>query len=223
MLKSLRQALATFAQGDRKGSGEEDTVREDSEALAEYAASLKQAKEFLGDLGFELGDLVAAQGFAKQTQILTAVNLLCETDERRKTYEVIVEDIQARHRGLFPHPGLFSYDAEEGAVSAIYNKMQDVRESPDVSLLLQSLYEVVDTALTTEGSPKRNVSNQIPKQYDLSNIDFARLRAEFERTPYKNLVVLNLKEQIEIRLAMMLARNPTRVLVRALSGNRYGI
>lgn len=162
-------------------------------------------------MGFDLGGLIAAGGFAKQKQILTAVNLLCETDERRKTYEVIVEDIQGRHRGLFPHPGLFAHDAEENAVGAIYNKLQDIRESPDVSALLQSLYEVVDTALTTDGTANRVVNNQAPKQYDLSNIDFARLRAEFERTPYKNVVILNLKEQIEKRLAMMLARNPTRV------------
>lgn len=211
MLKSLRKALATFAQGDRKGSGEKDTVRDDSEALAEYADTLKQAKDFLGGLGFELIKLITSDGFDKQKQILTAVNKLCETDERRKTYEVIVEDIQARHRGLFPHPGLFAHDVEESALSAIYNKLQDVRESPDVSALLQSLYEVVDTALTTDGTATRVVTNQKTKQYDLSNIDFARLRAEFERTPFKNLVILNLKEQIEKRLAMMLARNPTRV------------
>jgi type I restriction enzyme R subunit len=67
---------------------------------------------------------------------------------------------------------------------------------------------VVDTALTTDSPAARLVGNQ---QYNLSSIDFSRLRAEFERTPYKNVVILNLKEQIEKRLAMMLARNPTRV------------
>lgn len=213
MLKSLRKALATFAQGDRsgtgKGEGEQDTVRDDSEALAEYADSLMHARTFLAGLSFNLDDLIATTGFEKQTQILTAVNLLCETDERRKTYEVIVQDIQARHRGLFPHPGLFDYDVEESAVSAIYNKLQDSRESPDVSSLLQSLYQVVDTALTTETKAMSAVKHP-PVRYDLSNIDFARLRAEFEKTPYKNVVTLNLKEKIEERLAMMIARNPSR-------------
>jgi type I restriction enzyme R subunit len=76
MLKSLRRALATFAQGDRtggKGAGEADALRDDTEALAEYADSLKQAIEFLGDLGYDLGDLIAAQGFDKQSLILRAV------------------------------------------------------------------------------------------------------------------------------------------------------
>ncbi|MGS3140742.1 type I restriction endonuclease subunit R [Aeromonas sanarellii] len=47
MIKSLRRALATFAQGDRAGTGkgenEQDTVRDDAEALAEYENSLKAA------------------------------------------------------------------------------------------------------------------------------------------------------------------------------------
>ena len=104
MIKSLRRALATFAQGDRAGTGkgeaEQDTVRDDAEALMEYADSLKAATEFLMDLGFDVDELVNAKGFDKQKQILVAVNLLCESDERRKTYQVIVEDVQARHRGL---------------------------------------------------------------------------------------------------------------------------
>ena len=214
MLKSLRQALATFAQGDRggagKGDGEDETVRDDTAALAEYAGSLRQARDYLTGLGFDLDALIAARGFDKQGLILTAVNLLCESDERRKTWQVIVEDVQARHRGLFPHPGLFDYDAQESAIAALYNKLQAVRDTPDISALLQSLYTVVDTALAAQEQPPLGV--KVPQaRYDLSTIDFARLRKEFERTPFKNVLTLSLKERIEERLAMMMARNPTRV------------
>ena len=48
-------------------------------------------------------------------------------------------------------------------------------------------------------------------RYDLSNIDFSRLRAEFEKSPFKNVVAMNLMEKIEERLAAMVASNPTRV------------
>jgi type I restriction enzyme, R subunit len=211
MIKSLRRALATFAQGDRagtgKGEGEQDTVRDDAEALAEYANSLKAASDFLTGQGYDLDALIAAKGFDKQQQILVAVNLLCDSDERRKTYQVIVEDVQARHRGLFPHPGLFDFDAEESAVTAIYNKLQDARVSPDVSSLLQDLYDVVDIAVSTEPLMVKEPS----ANYDLSNIDFTRLRAEFDKTPFKNVVAMNLMEKIEERLAAMVKRNPTRV------------
>ena len=46
--------------------------------------ALKAATEFLMDLGFDVDELVNAKGFDKQKQILVAVNLLCESDERRK-------------------------------------------------------------------------------------------------------------------------------------------
>ncbi|MEY3201275.1 MAG: Type restriction-modification system restriction subunit [Pseudomonadota bacterium] len=211
MIKSLRRALATFAQGDRagtgKGEGEQDTVRDDAEALAEYANSLKSACDFLTGLGYDLDALIAAKGFDKQQQILVAVNLLCVSDERRKTYQVIVEDVQARHRGLFPHPGLFDFDTQESAVTAIYNKLQDARISPDVSRLLQDLYDVVDIAVGTEPS----TAKQTMARYDLSTIDFSRLRAEFDKTPFKNVAAMNLMEKIEERLAAMVKRNPTRV------------
>lgn len=211
MIKSLRRALATFAQGERAGTGkgdaEQDTVQDNSIALAEYADSLRAATEFLMDLGFDIDELIKADGFAKQQQILTAVNILCESDERRKTYQAIVEDVQARHRALFPLPDLFRYDAQESAVCAIYNKLKDVRVSPDVSSLLQDLYDVVDTAVATDvTSPKSSTA-----RYDLSNIDFTRLRAEFEKSPFKNVVAMNLMEKIEQRLAAMIALNPTRV------------
>ncbi len=211
MIKSLRRALATFAQGDRAGTGkgenEQDTVRDDAEALAEYANSLKAATEFLMDLGFDVDELIKANGFEKQHLILVAVNLLCESDERRKTYQVIVEDVQARHRGLFPHPGLFDFDAVESAISAIYNKLKDARVSPDVSSLLQDLYDVVDVAVATDALSAKEPT----ARYDLSNIDFSRLRAEFEKSPFKNVVAMNLMEKLEERLAAMVAINPTRV------------
>ncbi len=63
------------------------------------------------------------------------VNLLCHSVERRRTDQVIVEDVQARQSRLFPHPGLFDFDAEESAVTVIYNKLQGAGVTPDVSRL----------------------------------------------------------------------------------------
>ena len=219
MIQSLRKALATFAQGDRAGTGkgeaEHNTVRENTEAIAEYAASLQATQDFLAGLGCDLEALIAAKGFDKQQKILAAVDQLCKSDEWRKTYQVMVQDVQARHRSLFPDPGLHAFDTQENAVRAIYHKLQDARETPDVSALLQGLYEVVDTAITTvstsDSGAARVVANQTAARYDLSNVDFSRLRAEFEKTPFKSVVLLNLKEKIEQRLAMMVSLNPTRV------------
>jgi type I restriction enzyme R subunit len=195
------------------GNGKLKVLRTTADAggLAEYAQSLKQARDYLSGMGFDLGGLIAAKGFMKQELLLTAVNLLSENTERRKTYQVIVEDVQARYRALFPNPGLFAHDIEEGAIAAIYNKLQEARAAPDVSALLQSLYDVVDTALTTDGGSTSPGIKQPPARYDLSRIDFARLRAEFDKTAHKSVVMLNFQEKLEQRLAAMVAVNPSRV------------
>lgn len=78
---------------------------------------------------------------------------------------------------------------------------------PNVSALLQDLYEVVDVALDTETPNLKEPS----ARYDLSRIDVSRLQAEFAKTPFKNLVAVNLIEKLQQRLAAMMARNPTRV------------
>jgi type I restriction enzyme, R subunit len=95
MLKSLRQALATFAQGEHKG-GEVDILRDDTEALAEYGQSIREAQDFLAGCGFNLDELIVAAGFDKQALILRGVNTICENDERRKTFEVTLPTARDR-------------------------------------------------------------------------------------------------------------------------------
>ena len=208
MIKSLRKALATFGQSDQGGASTDGQsyLEDETEALAEYAASLRHATEFLSDLGFDLDDVIHAQGMDKGEKLLEAVNLLAETEERRKTYQVHVQDIQAKYRGLFPNPGLHDYDAQESALNAIYNKLQAARTTPDVSALLQDLYDVVDLGVSIEPTPAKQ-----PKEYELSKIDFNRLKAEFQQTKLKNIVAMNLMEKIEERLKQMVDENPTRV------------
>jgi len=208
MLKSLRQALATFAQGDR-GGPVVDPLRDDTQALADYAEAIARGIAHLSGLGYDIQALVNAQGFAKQQELLFAANAVCRSPESKKTFQVLVEDIEDRFRGLFPNPGLFAHDAEENALSAIYNRLQIPKGNLDISGILQELHAVVDTALAT--APPSQTMQGERKQYDLSGIDFERLRVEFAKSPVKQTIVLTLMERIEARLAAMLAKNPTRI------------
>jgi len=46
--------------------------------------------------------------------------------------------------------------------------------------------------------------------YDISKIDFDRLKQEFERSPIKNTTVQNLRQVVEKRLQRLLQQNPLR-------------
>ncbi len=49
------------------------------------------------------------------------------------------------------------------------------------------------------------------RRFDISNIDFERLRREFERVKNKNLLFKDLQQIVEERLARMMRNNPLRI------------
>jgi type I restriction enzyme R subunit len=49
------------------------------------------------------------------------------------------------------------------------------------------------------------------KKFDISNIDFDRLRKEFEKAQNKNLMFKDLQDIVEERLLRMMKNNPLRI------------
>lgn len=207
MLKSLRKALATYAQGDKEIPT--DPLIDEDAALVEYAAAIGKVRRHLASVKYDLDTLIhARQGEENWQALLDAQNAVSKTAETKKTFLVLAEDVADRFRGLFPHPGLFAYEPEESAISALYNLLQKPRPKVDITAIMQDIRGVIDAALETVTD---DLTNGPAKRYDLSGIDFERLRVEFEKSPYKAKAILDLQERIEARLNAMLKQNPSRV------------
>jgi type I restriction enzyme, R subunit len=207
MLKSLRKALATYGQGD-KGLPVDPLFDED-QALAEYAASIGKVQAHLTTVGYDLDALVRAEeGEETWGELLNAQNAVSTSPENKKTFQVLAEDVFDRFRGLFPNPGVFKYEPQENAITALYNLLQKPKPKVDITAIMQEIRGVIDTSLEVA---QKGVVKQPSKQYDLSGIDFERLRAEFAKSPYKETAVLTLQERIEARLALMMTMNPGRI------------
>ncbi len=65
---------------------------------------------------------------------------------------------------------------------------------------------MVDEAIYTTADEVR----EEPAVYDISGIDFDRLKREFERSPAKKTSVQNLRHAVETRLRRLLRQNPLR-------------
>ena len=64
----------------------------------------------------------------------------------------------------------------------------------------------MDAAIETNGQPEGGER----EPYDISKIDFEKLKAEFARSPQKNTLTQCLKDAIEKKLSRLLAQNPLR-------------
>ena len=72
--------------------------------------------------------------------------------------------------------------------------------------MTRQLHQVVDEAIDTQAP----ATAEATEPYDISQIDFDKLRREFERSKAKHTTVQNLKAALEKRLKKLLERNALR-------------
>lgn len=213
ILKNLRKALATFAghqgTGDIDDSGvppEIDPVRPEEELLADLEESIEAARAFLEARKVRLDDVTELSGFARNKAIRDAKEAVNENDETRKRFEIICREVFKKFKACLTIKGINDHRHSYDAINVIYKSLQQDVEQADISHIIRALHEIIaDSLETTEvGEGKED------RRYDISRIDFDKLRKEFERSPAKNTVTHSLKEMIEKRLQRMLAQNPKR-------------
>lgn len=211
ILKNLRKALATFAgvsDSGRDGEGGEfDPTHPPEELLADLAESIGMIKTFLSDQGFQLSQILNSDGFARNKAIMEAKEVINTDDRTRKQYEVMARTVFKKFKACINfRPEINTYRDDRDAINIIYKSLQKDREAADISTIMMQLQRLVDEhidVVSVEGVEE-------PEPYDISKIDFDRLRREFERVRNKNTTVQSLKEAIEKRLAELLRQNPLR-------------
>ncbi|MHC1729696.1 MAG: type I restriction endonuclease subunit R [Syntrophobacteraceae bacterium] len=208
ILKNLRKALATFAgQPDGgHGGGEEDPARPEEELLAELAEAISFVRAFLADRAASLDDIVEKTGFERNAAIMAAKEAANENDETRKRFEVMCREVFKKFKACINMKGINAHRASYEAINIIYKSLQKDREQADITNIIRQLHEVVDEAIDT----RTEIIADPGTPYDISRIDFERLRKEFERSPAKRTTVQNLKQAIEDRLQRLMAQNPLR-------------
>ena len=209
ILKHLRKALATFAgvsdRGHSDTGGETDPAKPEEELLADLAEAIAFIRSFLNEQGASLDDIIEKSGFERNAAILAAKEVANEDDETRKRFEVMCREVFKKYKACINVPGVNDHRADYEAINIIYKSLQKDREKADISDIIRELHLVVNEAIETK--PDGYTSSKL---YDISQIDFERLRREFERSPAKRSTVQNLKQAIEARLQRLLQQNPLR-------------
>ena len=207
ILKHLRQALATFA-GTLPGGtgGEVDPAKPDEELLEALAEAIALVRAFLDERGAPLDDVTQMTGFERNAAIVACKEAANANDESRKRFEVMCREVFRKFRACINCEGIHAHRPDRDAINIVYKSLQQDREQADISDIIQQLHEVVDEAITTR--PDKIGEESEP--YDISQIDFDRLKQEFEQSPKKNTTVQNLRQAIESRVQRLLQQNPLR-------------
>ena len=210
ILKNLRKALATFAgQGDTGhggGGGEVEPARPEEELLADLAEAIAFVRAFLTGSGASLDDILTQTGFARNAAILAAKEAANENDQTRKRFEVMCREVFKKFKACINVKGVNNHRADYDAINVVYKSLQQDREQAHITDIIRRLHEVVDEAIETKSLQTGHKS----EPYDISKIDFDKLRKEFESSPRQRTTVQSLKDAIERRVNRLLMQNPLR-------------
>jgi len=210
ILRNLRKALATFAgtgdAGRRSEEGEIEPAKPEEELLADLAEAIGLVRAFLASRGASLGEIISRTGFERNAAILAAKEAANENDETRKRFEIMCRAVFEKFKACINTAGVNTHRDDRDAISIIYRSLQQDRDTADIAGIIRDLHQIVDEAIMTrEGGVCEGIT-----PYDISRIDFDRLRQEFERSPAKNTTVQNLRQAIEKRLLQLMQQNPLR-------------
>ncbi|GMQ83567.1 MAG: type I restriction endonuclease subunit R [Gammaproteobacteria bacterium] len=207
ILKHLRKALATFAGALPEGEGgETDPAKPDEELLADLTEAISFVRTFLEDRHASLDGVIQKSGFDRNAAIVACKEATNENDESRKRFEVMCREVFKKFKACINVQGVNSHRSDRDAINIVYKSLQQDRERADITDIIRQLHQVVDEAIDIQ--PDRVGEKSAP--YDISKIDFDRLRKEFERSPRKNTTVQNLRQAVELRLQRLLLQNPLR-------------
>lgn len=213
VLKSLRQALATYTKGPGgdewigKDEGEDEPCQPKEKQIAAFEESMREIRLHLRAYGFLLDDLVLADGaVARLKAIMKGQNAINTNEQSRKKFEILARAVFSRFKAMLPDAAATKFRPEYDAIDILYKKLMEQREIADITAVLRQLHEVVDEGIVI-GEMREH---EPEKRYDISNIDFERLRKEFQKTENKNTAMIILQDAVEAQLQRMLANNPTR-------------
>jgi type I restriction enzyme R subunit len=209
MLKSLREALAQYALGDDGGGDGGGIVAPIEELVAALLQAIEATEAHLRGLGFDASRLRGATGFTRIEALRDAVDALYTSDEAKRRFEILARQVFIRFKALLMEPSALAYAERHDNIEAIYKKLQEKRDTADVTEVLKELHRIVNEAIRA-AAPGGDQAEGL--SVDLSQIDFAKLRDEFAtKVRRKHAALQDIRDIVEQKLADMLARNPLRM------------
>jgi type I restriction enzyme R subunit len=209
MLKSLRAALAQYALGD-EGGGEKDIIAPIEERVKALLLAIEETETHLKGLGFDPGRLSGAKGFARIEAIADGADAVVNSrDEGRRRFEIMARQVFIRFKALIMEPSAFAYAVRHDNIEAIYKKLEERRDTADVTDLLKELQRIVNDAIR---AAKPGEDQTASKLFDMSTINLEKLRDEFAKKVKRKASALeDIRQLVEKKLQQLLARNPQRM------------
>lgn len=225
VFRNMKKALHDYAQGtdkDEEGDGEEakSPVQEKSELFSLLDDAIIETVAFCQERDVDLKAITLEQDtFKNIAQFEQYADTLLSLDEWRKSYYVYDNTVSSLYEACKPE----IFKQEPRPLIAIIQYLRGVIdmhvEQADIDDISQRIGELLDESVVVDNAEKFSVSEhqadykivQKGRTWDLSKIDFEKLKEDFVEAQYKNIEITEMRSFIENKLRQMMEQNHTRI------------
>ena len=208
IVKALQKALNDYTQ-NKEGNTSVNPAVDKEELIAQILRAMADARQLLADHSFSLDALVAAEHFKKLELLADGAEAMCSSPETKKSFETYANEIGRLVKYLDREDIDNDTRDQTDAILAIFREMQKKRKHIDTTDLMVEINHIINENIEIEHTDEDGLVQS--RQFDISQIDFDLLAAEFAKVKRKNLLLKDLDALVQERLSMMMAVNPSRV------------
>ena len=218
VFRNMKKALSDYAQGEEDGA--EPPVQEKAELFNLLDDAITQTITFCDERNINRVAIADVKDIFKNIALFEEyADILLSRDEWRKSYYVYDNTVTSLYEACKPE--IFTQPARPLiAVIQYLRGVIDVHvEQADIDAVSQRIAELLDESVVVDDAEKFTTKEhqaeyqivQKGKTWDLSKIDFARLKEDFAEAQYKNIEITEMRAFIEDKLRQMLEQNHNRI------------
>jgi type I restriction enzyme R subunit len=217
VFKRLKKAIKDYGEG---GEGADDPpVRDKEDLFRLLEEAIEQAKAFCSTKSVHIEKALKSDDvFEKVGLFKEWADKLLHKDEYRKNFAVLENTVTALYEASKPEILGQPVVRTVAVFQYLRGVIDSVIQQQDIDSAVQKVSDLLDESLVVADGTLKEENNagagfkikQNGKSWDLSKIDFDKLKDEFKKATYKNIEIADLRAFLEKKLAEMLNRNRSR-------------
>lgn len=216
VFRNMKQALKDYAQG---GVEVDSPVQEKAMLFHLLDDAIAQGLAFCHEKGIPLREVLGnADVFEKLGRFNVFADSLLANDEWRKGFNVYENTITSLYEACKPEVLGRGKGREVAAFQYLRGVIDSLIEQKDIDAISLKIANLLDESVVVNDAEafkarQYNAEYQIIQKgrtWDLSKINFDKLREEFKQAAHKNIEIADLRAFLQHKLELMLQQNATR-------------
>ena len=208
LVGALKKALNDYT-ANKNGRNAIDPTVNKEELIQQIIRAAADAKQLLAEHDFDLDALIKAENFKKMALLKDGAEAMCSDPETKKSFDTYANEISRLVKYLDRNDITQDVREQTDAICAIFREMQKKRKHIDTTDLMVEINHIINENVEIEHQEGEGLVES--RRFDISQIDFDLLAAEFAKVKRKNLMIKDLNDLVQERLSKMMAVNPSRV------------